>query len=67
MAGDVNGAMDTVAAACRPWDFLEGAMAFEKSPQLRNHVSVVCARADVEPPTISATPSLNLAETAVTI
>jgi hypothetical protein len=64
MAGDVNAARETTAAACRPWDFLEGAMALEMTPALQNDVSVMCARAAPDD-VIPATPSLSLAENAI--
>lgn len=67
MAGDVNAARETVAAACKAWDFLEGAMALEKIPALRNHVSIMCAREEQAANTDSGTPSLSLLEKAMTM
>ena len=65
MAGDVNEGMEAIAPACRPWDFLEGAMALEKDAALSNHVSVVCAREDLDVSS-GSTASLGFAENAFT-
>jgi hypothetical protein len=62
MRGDIDAARETIAAACRPRDFLEGAMALEKSTMLQNDVSVLCTREVPANIMTSDTHSISLAE-----